>query len=54
MCFDLKKVAQNEIKCSNFLFGGHFFGVFFGQVRAKILRTLKDLPAPTPMYLRNI
>jgi len=32
------------MKCSRF-FEGHCFGVF-----AKILRTPKNLPAPTPMY----
>jgi len=36
-----------------FFFGGHyFFAVFsgkFGEIWAKILRTPKNLPAPTPM-----
>ena len=33
-------------------FGSHFFGIFsgnFGAIWAKILRTPKNLPAPTPM-----
>jgi len=43
------------MKCSRYyyFFGGHF-GVFlgkFGEIRAKILRTPKNVPAPTPMRL---
>jgi len=40
------------MKKKSFLFGGHFLWSFFGQVWgiwAKILRTPKNLPAPTPM-----
>jgi len=52
VCLYLKKCAQHEKKCSHF-FGGHFLWSFFlgtfGKIWAKILRTTKNLPAPTPM-----
>jgi len=38
----------------SFLSGGHFFGVFFGQMwgnLGKILRTPQNLPAPVLLYL---
>ena len=51
-CFDLKKCAQHEKKCSRF-FGGHFlwryFSGKFGEIWAKILHTPKNLPIPTRM-----
>jgi len=52
-CFDLKKCAQHEKKCSHLFFlEVIFFGVFFGmfgEIWANILRTPKNLPAPTPV-----
>ena len=55
MCLDLKKCAQNEMKCSRFLFFflleliflEFFFSGKFVVIRLKILRTRKNLPAPS-------
>jgi len=50
-----KNGAQNNMKSLAF-FEGHFLnGVFSGKfrrIRAKILRTAKNLPAPAPMLHR--
>jgi len=54
MLLNLRKCAQHEQKCSRF-FGGRsfslreFFSGKFGEIWAKILRTPKNLPAPTRM-----
>jgi len=51
VCFDLTKCTHHVKKCSH-AFGGHFlWGFFSGKFReiwAKILRTPKNFPAPTP------
>jgi len=48
----IKNGAQNNMK--SFLFGGHFFMELFsgkfGRIRAKILRTPKNVPALSPMW----
>ena len=47
-CFDLKKIAPKWHEEFCFLFAGFYSGTF-GRIREKFLRTLKNLPAPTPM-----
>jgi len=42
--------AQNHMQS---FFGGQFLSGKSGRVRAKILRTPKNLPAPTPMPQAN-
>jgi len=57
MCFDLKKCAQKEMKCSRFyflFFGDHNLGIFSGQVWGNLGKNpshSKNLPAPAPMIL---
>jgi len=55
VCFDLKKMCPTWVEMQSFFFlEVIFFGVFSGKFRemeAKILRTPKNLPAPTPMRL---
>jgi len=58
-CFGLKKFPQHEKKSSRFLFfqrlfSLEYFSCKFGEIWAKILRSPKNLPGPTPTvrYLR--
>jgi len=49
VCFDLKKCAQHDKKCSRFFwrsFSLEFFSGTFREIWAKILRTPKNTPAP--------
>jgi len=50
-CLDLKKMRP--VKCSRFLwrsFSWDSFSGTFAEIWAKILRTPKNLPAPTPSF----
>jgi len=52
LCFDLNKCTQHEKKCSGFFwrsFSLEFLSGKFREIWAKILRTPKNLHAPTPM-----
>jgi len=51
-CFDLKKCGQNEMQSFFWRsFSVEFFSGKYGEIWAKILRTPKNLPSPTPMIL---
>ena len=49
MCYDLKKCAQNEIKSFFWRSFLELFPVKFWEIWAKIFRTPRNFPAPSPM-----